>query len=356
MDVTSEVTSIVGRPENERLEYKAVLPPAVTIARLICSFANTQGGYIILGVSDVTGTVHVNGLSDEFRATSITRKAIDLLSPQPTVHYQYVTHQDKRVFAIRVEKATTTITLAGREYVREGTESRPRYAETTKPSPHPELQAAAATLQSYRSASTAAKAKFLDHYQSVLSIFDDLATLIYPQSVETPTTNPEGKMLTRILFSSCADNFETYLSDLLLEIYLARPETLKSDSTVTVREVLEFRDMQEFISDHARKKVSRLQRGSVEGFIKKNAAINALNVLDATRQAGIEEILQVRHLYSHRNGIVDERFREYFPSAPLHTEHQLSLKDFVQRFTYLAKAVDDVDRAAVTKYQLVLSP
>ena len=120
--------------------------------------------------------------------------------------------------------------------------------------------------------------------------------------------------------------------------------------------MLEFRDMQEFISDHARKKVSKLQRGSVEGFIKKNGAINALNVFDANRQTGIEEILQIRHLYSHRNGIIDDKFREHFPAATLHAEHQLSLKDFLQRFEYLAKAVDDVDRAAVTKYQLVLSP
>ena len=106
--------------------------------------------------------------------------------------------------------------------------------------------------------------------------------------------------------------------------------------------MLEFRDMQEFISDHARKKVSKLQRGSVEGFIKKNGAINALNVFDANRQTGIEEILQIRHLYSHRNGIIDDKFREHFPAATLHAEHQLSLKDFLQRFEYLAKAVDHV--------------
>jgi hypothetical protein len=30
-------------------------------------------------------------------------------------------------------------------------------------------------------------------------------------------------MLMRILFSSCADTFETFMSDLLYEIYLAKP-------------------------------------------------------------------------------------------------------------------------------------
>jgi hypothetical protein len=42
----------------------------------------------------------------------------------------------------------------------------------------------------------------------------------------------------RILFSSCADNFEIFMSDLLYEIYLAKPETLKSNAQVTVKDVL----------------------------------------------------------------------------------------------------------------------
>jgi predicted HTH transcriptional regulator len=65
------------------LEYKAVLPPAATIAQLVCAFANTKGGAIVLGVVDQGKGISINGLSDEFRAVPITRKAIDLLSPTP---------------------------------------------------------------------------------------------------------------------------------------------------------------------------------------------------------------------------------------------------------------------------------
>ena len=49
----------------------------------------------------------------------------------------------------------------------------------------------------------------------------------YPKGSNVPTDNAEGKMLMRILFSSCADNFEIFMSDLLYEIYLAKPETLE---------------------------------------------------------------------------------------------------------------------------------
>ena len=51
----------------------------------------------------------------------------------------------------------------------------------------------------------------------------------------------------RILFSSCADNFETFLSDLLYEIYLANPNTLKSNQQVTIKEIIDCPDMQEFV-------------------------------------------------------------------------------------------------------------
>jgi hypothetical protein len=37
-------------------------------------------------------------ISDEFRAVKITRKAIDLLSPPPSVKYDYVVHLGKRLF------------------------------------------------------------------------------------------------------------------------------------------------------------------------------------------------------------------------------------------------------------------
>jgi len=55
-----------------------------------------------------------------------------------------------------------------------------------------------------------------------------------------------------ILFSSCADTVHTFMSDLLYEVYLAKPQTLKSDAPVTVKEVLDCSDMQEFISQTQR--------------------------------------------------------------------------------------------------------
>src|ERR1035437_2464499 len=193
---------------------------------------------------------------------------------------------------------------------------------------------------------------WLDHYESVLRILDDLAKLLYPKGSGVPTDNPEGKMLMRILFSSCADTFETFMSDLLYEIYLAKPQTLKSEATVTVKEVLDCSDMQEFITRYAKEKLTKLQRGSVKGFIADNKAIKSLNVFDATRIEEIEKILQIRHLYTHQNGIIDEKFRKSFPLTKVNDEYRMTLDEFLDRFDYLAQAIEAVDEAARKDFKL----
>jgi len=324
MDIAQETLDRIGQPESEQLEYKAVLPPAATVAQLMCAFANTNGGAIVLGVVEDGKAVAINGLSDEFRAVEITRKAIDLLSPPPTITYDYVVHQGKRLFVIEVQKSSAEVSLGGKVYTRVGERMTLKQPVPIKAIQNAGIAHLSKELADDRKSCTAARAKLLDHYESVLRILDDLATLLYPKGSNVPTDNAEGKMLMRILFSSCADTFETFMSDLLYEIYLAKPQILKSEATVTVKEVLDCSDMQEFITRYAKEKLKKLQRGSVKGFIADNQAIKSLNVFDARRIEEIEKILQIRHLYTHQNGIVDDRFRKSFPAAKVNDEYRLN--------------------------------
>lgn len=352
MDIEKEVAGLIGQPESVNLVYKAVLPPAATLARIISAFANAEGGFVVLGVAEDNDDFRFNGLSDEFHAVPITHKAVDLLSPRPIVNYQYVLHDGKRLFVIKVEKTDVPVMFGGREYVRIGASSQLKQGEVQKSIRDPKIERLSLSLKEQRKKCTGAKAKVLDHYQSVLNILDDLGGLLYPESSDKQTTVPEGRVLMRILFSSCADNFETYLSDLLYEIYLAKPETLKSEATISVREVLECGDMQEFISIYAKKKLSKLQRGSVQSFIADNRQISGLGVFNDASEEEVERILQIRHLYSHRNGIIDEKFQGYFPNAKLNEEHRITLDEFLEKFEYLAHIINALDQVALTKYQL----
>lgn len=121
MDISKEIQDVVGQHESSTLEYKAVLPPSKNIAQLIAAFANAEGGYIVLGVSDnSSGKVEINGLSEDFHANSITHKALDLLTPVPIIHYQYVTLEGKKLYAIKIAKSNTPISIEDKIYKRVG--------------------------------------------------------------------------------------------------------------------------------------------------------------------------------------------------------------------------------------------
>jgi Putative DNA-binding domain len=352
MDITNEVAQILGQEESSTLEYKAILPPSRNIAQLISAFANTDGGYIILGVSD---DLKINGLSEDFHANEITHKAIDLLSSQPQVFYQYVTHMGKKLYVIKVKKSDEAISVEGKMYERIGASVRllnPPEVQFQS-NGYSRLKVINQQLEVYKQKSTSAKIKLIEHYQSILKIFDDLGRILYPIDADTATNNQEGKVLNRILFSSLADNFETYLSDLLYEIFLANPATLKSKQEVTIEAVLNCSDLEDFVKYWAKEKIGKLQKGSVKGFIKDNKQIRDLNVLDKSHEDEIEKILQIRHLYSHRNGITDEKFLQYaMGEFPLHVEHRMSTSDICDKLCYLVDVADQIDSAAIAKYKL----
>lgn len=355
MSNLTSLETIIGTPESDQLQYKAVLPPARSLAQMIAAFANTNGGIIVLGVNEANGDIKISGLSEDFQANNVTHKAIDLLLPKPAIKYEYISYEGKRLYVIEIEKSISPIVIESKIYVRENKKTvlaNPELRQQVTDQPEAITQLAS-KLYALRLNSTGAKLKFIDHYSGVLNIISDLGNILYPISVNTPTTNQEGKILMRILLSSCADNFESYLSDLLYEIYLANPSTLKSSQQVTIKEVLDCADMQEFVLYWAKKRLGKLQRGSVKGFISDTPQIKDLNVLDETEQDKIEKILQIRHLYAHRNGIVDEKFLQFYPGQySLNDEHQLSATNIMAYFTYLTDIVDKIDHAAALKYQL----
>jgi len=351
----SEIIEKIGQPEGDHLEYKAVLPPSRVIAQLIAGFANTDGGYIILGVSTVGGAVKVHGLGEDFRANAIVHKALDLIPNNLDVSYSYVSYQSQQLFAIRIVKSPEQVVLQGKIYIREGSKTKigNELPSTFSRNSYSGLVNIGSWIENIRPGGTDSKTKLLEHYKNVLQILDDLQVTLYPAAPSIPTNKPEGKILMRILFSSCADNFESYLTDLLYEIYLAKPETLKSNQTVTVLEVLQCADMQEFVVYFAKKTLSKLQRGSVRGFIKENKQISKLGAIDEAEIESIEKYLQIRHLYSHRNGIVDEKFLQYFGGAYiLNQEHLLSLDEMLQKMTHFATIVNKIDTMAIAEYNL----
>jgi len=186
------------------------------------AFANTKGGAIVLGVFDDGKQIAINGLSDEFRAVQITRKAIDLLLPTPAVSYDYVDHVGKQLFVIEVPKSSAEVSLGGKAYLRTGDRTTPKQTTPVK-----------------------------------------------------PLTEPGIEKLRKAL-------------------------------------------------------------------------------ADDRRIDEIEKILQIRHLYTHQNGIVDDKFRRYFPATKVNDEYPMTLEEFLKSFEYLASAIEAVDDEARKVFNLSL--
>ncbi len=356
MIMKGEVEELLKQQESDELEFKAVLPPPRLLAKLISSFANTEGGYLLLGV---LGTNNIKGLSGDFYATATVHKAIDLLNPNPNtkVNYEYLDISGKRIFVIKIDKSDDILLFSEDKYIRENGQTIlvSTEEESFTSTSYPKLSEIYFTLSEQSENATESKKKYFKHIQSILKIMDDLKRILYPDNINTPTSNQEGKILSRILYSSFADNFETYMSDLLYEIFLAKPETLKSEQTVTVKEVLNCTDLQDFIEYWAKQKIGKLQKGSVKGFIEDTPQIKKLNVLESTEIKKIDKLLQIRHLYAHRNGIVDDKFLKFFPNiAEMNSEFIMSINDIAEKLEYFIEIVNKIDNKAIDKYSLAI--
>ena len=120
----SDIEALFKVPKSETLDFDPVPYTHQKIARIISSFANTDGGTLIFGLKEVNSSLNeVVGLSADFDVIDITKKAISLLSPMPPVTYEYKRNEGKDVFVIRTEKSDTGILLGDKKYIRKGVDS-----------------------------------------------------------------------------------------------------------------------------------------------------------------------------------------------------------------------------------------
>jgi hypothetical protein len=110
--------------------------------------------------------------------------------------------------------------------------------------------------------------------------------------------------------------FESYLVDIVREILLTCPDTLKSGRQFTAETIIKVGDQKQIISYLAEKEVEDLKsfRDVVSCFDKKfNINLNASGVL----VDNIAEILATRNIHVHNRGIVNQRYLEFVGGSAL---------------------------------------
>ena len=353
---SDRIQQIIGQPEGESLEYKQVVPPPAVIAREIAAFANTKGGFLIFGVDD---NLKIVGLEEDVPATAVVESALARLTPRPLVKQYSLNIESKRVHILEIERASTFIkTEGGNVYMRVSDRLRkeqgiPRFKPPEEPIGECEKRLHQLLEQVTRFARTATESglRFFDKYHDLLRLVDLSGNVLHFDFY----TISRGKALSRLIFSDFVNTFEVYLADLLLEIYLAKPNTLKSKSTVTVEEVLECRSIEEFVRFEANRRVQKLKRGDLNGFVASLKKSTGLDVFQEAEIVQVEDVFQIRHLYTHNNGRVDAEFLAKSHNVDgwaLGDEHLVSFGELCETAELFLKTVKRLDDAAIAKYHL----
>lgn len=113
------IRSLIGQSKGQTLEYSAILLTSNRIAEIICAFANSDGGVLMLGLSESGMPL---GLSTDFYPDQKITDAIGLLDTKPIFSCGSFEVAGKRVFYIKIEKSLDTILLNGKKYIRAGEE------------------------------------------------------------------------------------------------------------------------------------------------------------------------------------------------------------------------------------------
>lgn len=160
--------------------------------------------------------------------------------------------------------------------------------------------------------------------------------------------------LVRILgLSHLVTIFEGYLTDIIQEILLAHPDTLKSGKQLTAEEVLILGGRKQIVRYLAEKEVEELQRSPFQKVVKYfddkfNINLNA----SVVSPEQITEILATRNIHIHNKGVVNRRFQKLVKSSTLKlgTYKRITREYLQYANNCITTIVSFIDTEARTKY------
>lgn len=152
------------------------------------------------------------------------------------------------------------------------------------------------------------------------------------------------------------DNYLTYVADLLREIFVARPDTLRSREQLTVDEVLSNRTMEDLTAYLADRKVTRLSfRGLGELTDYFAGTLGLRLVEDLELHNLMVQWVALRNLVTHRRGVVDDRaIASGLDAAVYATGERVEISSGAgfRMMAGVVVAVLDIDERAAVKFAL----
>ncbi|MFD3982492.1 hypothetical protein ACFWR6_28255 [Streptomyces griseus] len=153
----------------------------------------------------------------------------------------------------------------------------------------------------------------------------------------------------------CVENFLSYLSDILTDALIARPELLKSQEQVSLEEVLEHGSIDDFVSWAAEKRVAQLSfKGldEIAQYISKRLGLQLHR--DETDWLKLKKGVALRNLIVHRRSIIDQRFIHLTKEKSLKKGdvYETTMNDYVRTAESAMKIVGEFDTEVSTKFSI----
>jgi hypothetical protein len=104
------------------MEYHLIPPGTRQLAETIAAFANTLGGHIFIGVKHGQGKTSIEGFSSNFKPFKQAELALEGIDQTVKATFDFVDNE-KKVFAIEVQKSHEAVTIDGQYYIRKGTKN-----------------------------------------------------------------------------------------------------------------------------------------------------------------------------------------------------------------------------------------
>ncbi|MFD7897327.1 helix-turn-helix domain-containing protein [Streptomyces sp. NPDC059743] len=118
---SDDVKRLLAEPEGQQLEFKIGNVKPEVIAQIISAFANSGGGTIVFGVRDDKPMPDRLIGIDEARYTHAMRRAMQMVTPAPTVTTEVVSVDGKSFGVVEVEPLSGSLVQAmGQAFFREG--------------------------------------------------------------------------------------------------------------------------------------------------------------------------------------------------------------------------------------------
>jgi hypothetical protein len=200
-----EIRPLLAMAESEELEFKGSVPPRSVMAQQISAFANTSGGWLIIGVGERNGKHSLVGVSADSLAPVITEAALASVQPRPAVRHGLVEINGLLVYAIRIEKSQTRV-AADHDVVfeRKATRTVPLGVSTPPLGVKggPRYLAHLFDIIRSRDPGTASMSRLARQYDSLAVIAAENGDSVCGRGSGRSSTFHHGRALLRLLFSS----------------------------------------------------------------------------------------------------------------------------------------------------------